>query len=207
MRKLLLADDGPAIQKIVRLTFLDHPEIEARCVSSGDEALQIIEEELPDLVLADVHMPGASGYEVCRRVKSIEPSTPVLLLVGNLEAFDEVSAEDCGADGRLRKPFEASELLSSLEAAEAKSRQRFARTAPIPVMASEPSGPQSEAMENDMSEELKLSEEQVDQIARRVVELLTDDEVRKIAWEVVPDMAEVVVKERIRELESQVEEL
>ncbi|MEM9409291.1 MAG: response regulator [Acidobacteriota bacterium] len=202
-----MADDGPAIQKIVRLTFLDHPEIEAQCVSSGDEALEIIDDRLPDLVLADVHMPGASGYEVCKRVKELEPSTPVVLLVGNLESFDEVSAEDCGADGSLRKPFEASELLRCLEEAETKARQRFARTAPIPVVAAETNGPDLGARENDMTDELKLSEEQVDQIARRVVELLTDDEVRKIAWEVVPDMAEVVVKERIRELESQVEEL
>lgn len=207
MRRLLLADDGPAIRKIVRLTFLDHSEIEAHCVSSGDEALKAIEQELPDLVLADVHMPGASGYEVCRRVKAIEPSTPVVLLVGKIEAFDEVAAEECGADGRLRKPFEVKELLQSLEDAEAKARQRFARTAPIPVMATELNGPESGARENEMTDELKLSEEQVDQIARRVVELLTDDEVRKIAWEVVPDMAEVVVKERIQELENQVEEL
>lgn len=207
MRKLLLADDGPAIQKIVRLTFLDHPEIETQCVGSGDEALKALEEQQPDIVLADVHMPGASGYEVCRRVKAIDPTTPVVLLVGKLESFDEALAEDCGADGRLRKPFEAQELLRSVESAEAESRQRFARTAPIPVMAEEINGPETGARENEMTDELKLSEEQVDRIARRVVELLTDDQVRKIAWEVVPDMAEVVVKERIRELESQVEEL
>ena len=53
----------------------------------------------------------------------------------------------------------------------------------------------------------QLSEEQIDQIARRVVELMGEELVREVAWEVVPDMAEVVVRDRLRELESQVEEL
>ena len=58
-----------------------------------------------------------------------------------------------------------------------------------------------------MAEDSKLSNEDVERIARRVVELISEEQVRSVAWEVVPDMAEVVVKERIRELESQVEEL
>jgi hypothetical protein len=50
-----------------------------------------------------------------------------------------------------------------------------------------------------------LSEEDVDRIARRVVQLIGDDVLRQVAWDVLPDLAEVVIKERIRELESQVE--
>jgi hypothetical protein len=52
-----------------------------------------------------------------------------------------------------------------------------------------------------------LTDEQVDRIARRVVELLGENIVREVAWEVIPDMVEVVVKERIRELEAEVKEL
>ena len=55
--------------------------------------------------------------------------------------------------------------------------------------------------------EIELSDEQVERIARRVVELLGERIVRDVAWEVIPDMVEVVVKERIRELEAEVEEL
>ncbi len=53
---------------------------------------------------------------------------------------------------------------------------------------------------------VELSEAQVEQIARRVAELIGDRVLREVAWEVIPDLAEVVVKERIRELETQVEE-
>jgi hypothetical protein len=55
--------------------------------------------------------------------------------------------------------------------------------------------------------EIELTQEQIDRIARRVVELLGKETLREIAWEVVPDMAEVVVRQRIRELETQVEDL
>ena len=53
---------------------------------------------------------------------------------------------------------------------------------------------------------MELTEEQIDQIARRVVELMTEDAVRGVAWEVVPDMAEVVVRERLHQLEKEAEE-
>jgi len=55
--------------------------------------------------------------------------------------------------------------------------------------------------------EIELTDEQVERIARRVVELMGEEAIRKVAWEVVPDMAEVVIRDRIRELESQVEAL
>ena len=53
--------------------------------------------------------------------------------------------------------------------------------------------------------DIELTDEQVERIARRVVELMGEEAIRKVAWEVVPDMAEVVIRDRIRELESQVE--
>ncbi len=206
MRRILLADDGPAIQKMLRLTFLDHPDFEVDCVGNGDEAIERIRDAAPDVLLADVHMPGASGYEVCRELKRTAPESPVLLLVGNLESFDEESAKACRADGHLRKPFDGQELLRRIGEIDSHAQKTFARTAPIPIYeGSKSQSPTSK--ESLVTEQVQLSDEQVDRIARRVVELLTDDQVRKIAWEVVPDMAEVVVRDRIRELETQVEEL
>ena len=56
-------------------------------------------------------MPGASGYEVCRRAKEMSPDLPVLLLVGTFEVLDENEMTACGADGNLKKPFDSQELL------------------------------------------------------------------------------------------------
>lgn len=109
-RRILLADDSVTIQKVIELTFMDD-DYEVRAVGNGDEALAMLTALQVDFVIADVHMPGASGYEVCRRSKQQRPEVPVLLLVGTFEPFDESQARACGADSYLKKPFDSQELL------------------------------------------------------------------------------------------------
>ncbi|HEY0511387.1 MAG TPA: response regulator [Thermoanaerobaculia bacterium] len=113
-RRILLADDSVTIQKVIELTFMDE-DYEVRAVSNGDEAVALLSELNPDFVIADVHMPGANGYEVCRRTKQLKPGIPVLLLVGTFEPFDEAQARAVGADSFLKKPFDSQELLQRVE--------------------------------------------------------------------------------------------
>ena len=113
-RKILLADDSVTIQKVIELTFMDE-DYEVKAVSNGDEALAALPEVRPDFVIADVHMPGANGYEVCRRSKEMRPEVPVLLLVGTFEPFDEGQARAAGADSFLKKPFDSQELLQRVQ--------------------------------------------------------------------------------------------
>ena len=113
-RRILLADDSVTIQKVIELTFMDE-DYEVRAVSNGDEAVALLSGMNPDFVIADVHMPGANGYEVCRRAKQLRPDTPVLLLVGTFEPFDEAQAHAVGADSFLKKPFDSQELLQRVE--------------------------------------------------------------------------------------------
>jgi CheY-like chemotaxis protein len=113
-RKILLADDSVTIQKVIELTFMDE-DYEVKAVSNGDEALAALATVSPDFVIADVHMPGANGYEVCRRSKEIRPDVPVLLLVGTFEPFDEGQARAAGADSFLKKPFDSQELLQRVQ--------------------------------------------------------------------------------------------
>lgn len=106
-RVILLADDSVTIQRVVELTFVDDQVIAA---SDGDEAIAKLGELSPDLVLADIHMPGASGYDVCRKAKELHPDVPVMLLVGTFEPFDRSEAESCGADATFKKPFDSQDL-------------------------------------------------------------------------------------------------
>jgi CheY-like chemotaxis protein len=109
-RTILLADDSVTIQKVIELTFMEE-DYEVVSASDGDEALERLEEITPDFVIADVHMPGASGIDVCRRSKELNPQVPVLLLVGTFEPFDEGAARAAGADAHLKKPFDSQELI------------------------------------------------------------------------------------------------
>jgi len=112
--KLLLADDSLTIQKVVNLTFADEG-IEVLTAGNGDLALEMINASRPDVVLADVNMPGLSGYEICERIRNddLTKDLPVLLLVGSFEPFDEDEAHRVGANGYLTKPFQSIRLLVS----------------------------------------------------------------------------------------------
>jgi len=113
-RRILLADDSVTIQKVIELTFMDD-DYEVKAVSNGDEALAILAASRFDFVIADVHMPGANGFEVCRQAKLLRPNIPVLLLVGTFEPFDEAQSKVVGADAVLKKPFDSQELLQRVQ--------------------------------------------------------------------------------------------
>ena len=113
-KTILLADDSVTIQKVVELTFMEQ-DYEVVAVSDGNAALEKLPQLRPDLVIADVHMPGADGYEVCSKCRASFPEIPVLLLVGTFEQFDEDQAEQAGAHGHLKKPFDSQDLLSKVE--------------------------------------------------------------------------------------------
>ncbi len=107
-RKLLLADDSVTIQKVVNLTFADEG-IEVVAVGDGNAAMEKFVENVPDLVMVDVNMPGFDGYKICEIIKQDEETKhiPVILLVGSFEPFDEEEARRVGADDYLTKPFQS----------------------------------------------------------------------------------------------------
>jgi CheY-like chemotaxis protein len=104
---LLLADDSVTIQRVIELTFADE-DVDVVAVSDGDEAIARLEASPPDIVLADIGMPGRNGYEVARYVKQSPrlAHIPVVLLTGAFEPVDQARAAEAGCDGILAKPFE-----------------------------------------------------------------------------------------------------
>ena len=94
-KTLLLADDSVTIQKVVGISFANE-DVRIVTVDNGDDAVARAREIKPDIVLADVVMPGKSGYDVCAAIKG-DPElrgTPVLLLTGTFETFDEDRARN-----------------------------------------------------------------------------------------------------------------
>lgn len=117
-KKILVADDSITIQRVMKMSFANQ-DVELTVVDNGIDAVERTKELLPDLVMADVLMPGKNGYEVCREIKS-NPATrhiPVLLLVGAFETFDENLAREAGYDGHITKPFDTATLLSKVKEA------------------------------------------------------------------------------------------
>src|SRR6187397_44832 len=114
-KTILCADDSATMQKVAEITFggSDYKYVGAR---SADEALKVGRAERPALILADAIMPGKTGYDLCKAIKS-DPDlagTPVLLMCGNSQAYDNARGEQCGADGHVVKPWDTQVLLDKV---------------------------------------------------------------------------------------------
>ncbi len=116
MTRILLADDSPHAQRMGERILRDEG-YEVVTVSDGETALVRLADVDPDLVIADVYLPGRSGYEICAHIKAdpLRRHARVVLTAGLLERVDEVKAAAAGADLILRKPFEASAVLAAIK--------------------------------------------------------------------------------------------
>ena len=111
-KKLLLADDSTTIQKVIQLCFADE-SVEISVAQDGEQALQALRAWQPDILLADVLLPGVDGYELARVARE-ENGIAVVLLVGTFEPFDSERAEKSGYDIYFTKPFDTQHLIRSV---------------------------------------------------------------------------------------------
>jgi len=87
-----------------------------RVATDGVEALDLVAEALPDVVVLDVKMPRLDGLEVCRRLRAAHPHLPILMLTARREVTDRIDGLDAGADDYLVKPYALGELAARLRA-------------------------------------------------------------------------------------------
>jgi CheY-like chemotaxis protein len=130
---LLLADDSVTIQRVIELTFADE-DVTVVAVSDGDQAIERLEASPPDIVLADIGMPGKNGYEVAQYIRRSPrlAHIPVVLLTGAFEPVDQARANDAGCDGVLAKPFEPQLVISRVKELLSRARRVPAAQSPTP---------------------------------------------------------------------------
>jgi DNA-binding response OmpR family regulator len=116
-KSILIADDEPNI--IISLEFLlEQAGYRVRVVHDGQEALEAIEREVPDLVLLDVMMPRLSGFDVCQRIRE-NPAwqgVRVMMLTAKGREVEISKGLALGADAYVTKPFATQELLAQIRA-------------------------------------------------------------------------------------------
>jgi CheY-like chemotaxis protein len=110
MNRVLLADDSPHAQRMGE-RILREEGFEVITVSDGDTAMLRLKDADPDVVIADISMPGVSGYQICEYVKTHLTGSVVALTAGAMEPFDDAEIARVKPDGTLKKPFEATLLL------------------------------------------------------------------------------------------------
>src|SRR5512143_1944590 len=118
--RILVVDDERPIRRF--LNTLLSPEYVVLEATNGEEALQAVVAEHPDIVILDLGLPGMDGVEVTRRLREWT-QIPILVLSVRDRETDKVAALDAGADDYLTKPFGAGELMARLRVASRKAAQ------------------------------------------------------------------------------------
>jgi CheY-like chemotaxis protein len=113
---LLLADDSHVIHGLIERG-LAELKVELIASRNGDEAIEMARSLRPDIVLADIGLPGQNGYQLCRAIKESPElgHIPVVLLAGAFEPFDPEKVQASGADDIITKPFESATLVERVK--------------------------------------------------------------------------------------------
>lgn len=119
---ILVIEDDPRMQKVLRRMFVDE-HYSVMTASDGQAGLQLFLTERPTAVVLDLILPHISGRELCQKLKSISPSTPVIVLSAITEVADKVLLLELGADDYVTKPFSPRELTARLQAALRRQRK------------------------------------------------------------------------------------
>lgn len=114
--RILIVDDEADIRDILKLT-LTEENYEVIEATDGKEALKIIREKAPDLIILDYKIPYVDGGEVCRRIKKdiLLRHLPIIMLTGKGDIVDKIEGIDAGSDDYIVKPFEPKELLARIK--------------------------------------------------------------------------------------------
>jgi CheY-like chemotaxis protein len=115
-QRILIADDDVSLRLLLSATLSDS-EVDLLEAQDGLQALLLAQQELPDLILLDVAMPGMTGLEVCRQLKLDQRTAeiPVVMISAKAKPLDEDAGLEAGAQSYLTKPFSPLDLLRLIE--------------------------------------------------------------------------------------------
>lgn len=135
MPNIFIVDDSISVRKALEITLRNHSMSSTSAVS-GEAALETLnaaDGQMCDLMMVDVIMPGMSGIELCRQIKT-DPRhahLPIILMSGNVDDEIRIQAREVGADGVLRKPFRSEELIPMVESVMEEYRAQADAEAPL----------------------------------------------------------------------------
>ncbi len=112
---ILVAEDDPNILTGL-VDILESEGYRVTTATNGEEALRLFEPNKYDLLLLDIMMPEISGYDVCKKIRSYDEDTPIIMLTAKSEEIDKVVGLQLGADDYVPKPFGVHELLARIQA-------------------------------------------------------------------------------------------
>ena len=115
--KILIVDDEEHIIELIKFN-LENSGYETLTATNGIDALRIIREESPRLILLDIMLPGMDGYDICKEIRkdSVIANIPVIMITAKGEEVDKILGLELGADDYITKPFSIRELIARVKA-------------------------------------------------------------------------------------------
>jgi len=113
-KHVLVVEDEERIATLIR-KYLELEGYQCTCLYSGTEAVQTVKDQLPDLCILDIMLPGASGLEICQQLREFT-DIPILILTARIDEIDKLIGFKEGADDYVCKPFSPRELLARVHA-------------------------------------------------------------------------------------------
>lgn len=113
--KILVVEDEPSLIFTLRDT-LESEGYDVIVSEDGEQAVEMVQEHLPDLMILDIMLPGKSGYDICKEVRELKFTFPIIMLTAKDQEIDKVKGLNLGADDYLTKPFGVKELLARIQA-------------------------------------------------------------------------------------------
>ena len=124
--KVLVVEDDPHISLGLE-EILKGEGFEVSVCTRGDKAVDSVSRTHPQLVILDIMLPGANGFEICKQLRAKKASVPILMLTAKSQEMDKVIGLDCGADDYVTKPFGVRELVARINALLRRTQQPEAR--------------------------------------------------------------------------------
>lgn len=128
-KKIVIVEDEPSLIFTLQDT-LENEGYDVFVAEEGEEAVEIVKKENPDLMLLDLMLPGMSGYDVCKKVRNMTYTFPIIILTARDQEIDKVTGLNIGADDYMTKPFGVKELLARIQARLRRS-ETYSKAKPI----------------------------------------------------------------------------
>jgi DNA-binding response OmpR family regulator len=127
-QKIVIVEDEPSLVFTLEDT-LENEGYSVFVAETGDTAIDIVKEEKPDLMILDLMLPGMSGFDVCKKIRSMNYTFPIIILTARDQEIDKVTGLNIGADDYMTKPFGVKELLARIQARLRRS-ERYSNNSP-----------------------------------------------------------------------------
>jgi DNA-binding response OmpR family regulator len=162
-KKILVVEDEPSLVFTLRDT-LENEGYEIHVSETGSDAIQMVHDLKPDLMILDVMLPGISGFEICKKVREDKYTFPIIMLTARDQEIDKVTGLNIGADDYMTKPFGVKELLARIQA-RLRRANSYSKTGPMDVITLGP-------VRIELNESLVIRPDSEVELTTREVELI-----------------------------------